>query len=131
MKGDDIAERLERYAVGVLRLVAQISARPEGKHIATQLTRSGTAPGAHYEEARRAESRADFVHKLKLAAKEAGESLYWIRLSRAAGLARCDVTELLREGAELTAILMASVRTAGREPSPRSDARTLGAGNQT
>jgi len=112
MKGDDIAERLERYAVGVLRLMPRISTRPEGKHIASQLVRSGTAPGSHYEEARRAESRADFVHKMRIAAKEAGESLYWIRLASAAGLVRGEVGDLLREGSSVTAILMASIRTA-------------------
>ena len=112
MRGDDVAQRLEKYAVGVLKLVPKVSRRSEGRHVALQLARSGTAPGAHYEEGRRAESRADFVHKLRLAAKECGESVYWIRLARAASLVETDVGDLLREGSELTAILVASVRTA-------------------
>ena len=86
MKGDDIAERLLEFAVVVLGVAAKLSALPAGTYIAKQLVSSGTAPGAHYEEARRAESRADFVHKLGLAAKEAGESVYWLRVTQRARL---------------------------------------------
>ena len=48
--------------------------------IAKQLLRSGTAIGACVFEAQNAESRADFIHKMKLAAKEASETLYWLIL---------------------------------------------------
>lgn len=112
MKGDDIAERLLSFAARILRMTSAMAAHPEGKHLAQQLTRSGTAPGAHYEEARRAESKADFVHKARLAAKELGESVYWLRLADRAGLVEADFAPLIREGGELTAILTASVRTA-------------------
>ena len=50
--------------------------------IADQLFRSGTSIGANIHEAQNAESRADFIHKLKISAKELDESLYWIRLCR-------------------------------------------------
>ena len=66
--------------------------------------------GALYEEARAAESRADFVHKLGVAAKEAREACYWGELIQRAGW--LDITPLLREGLELAAILGASARTA-------------------
>ncbi len=65
-------------------------------------------------EARRSESRADFVHKLRIAAKEAGESVYWFRLAHHARLVDADVDPLAQEGTELTAILTASVATARR-----------------
>jgi four helix bundle protein len=48
--------------------------------IAKQLLRSGTSIGANIFEAQNAESRSDFIHKMKIAAKEASESLYWLRL---------------------------------------------------
>ena len=114
MKGDDIAQRLLSYGVGVMRLMGKFSKDAGAKHVAQQLARSGTAPGAHYEEARRAESRADFVHKLGIAAKEAGESVHWLRLAHHARLVDADVGPLAREGTELTAILTASVATARR-----------------
>ncbi len=114
MKGDDIAERLLSFAAQVLRVTSAIAAHPEGKQLAQQLVRSGTAPGAHYEEARRAESKVDFVHKMRLAAKELGESVYWLLLASQAHLLEVDLAPVIREGGELTAILMASVRTARR-----------------
>lgn len=48
--------------------------------IARQLLKSGTSIGANAIEAQNAESRADFIHKMKIAAKEAGETQYWLLL---------------------------------------------------
>ena len=84
-----------------------------GKHVSRQLTRSSTAGGANYEEARCAESRADFAHKCDVAGKEVRESVYWLRVIGEAGLSRSPKLEfLVREGNELTAILKASVKIA-------------------
>jgi four helix bundle protein len=121
MKGDDIARRLLSYGVGVMGLMGKFSKHTGAKHVAQQLARSGTAPGAHYEEARRSESRADFVHKLRIAAKEAGESVYWLRLAHHARLVDADVGPLVQEGTELTAILAASVATARCGMGARTD----------
>jgi four helix bundle protein len=49
-------------------------------NISNQLFRSGTSIGANVREAQNAESKADFIHKMKIAAKEADESLYWLEL---------------------------------------------------
>ncbi|ULQ58427.1 four helix bundle protein [Flavihumibacter rivuli] len=46
--------------------------------LANQLMRSGTSPGAHVFEAQHAESKADFIHKMKGAVKETSEALFWI-----------------------------------------------------
>ena len=48
--------------------------------LANQLLRSGTSIGANVREAQNAESKADFIHKLKIAAKEANETEYWLQL---------------------------------------------------
>lgn len=48
--------------------------------IAKQLLRSGTSIGANINEAQNAESKADFIHKLKISAKEANETDYWLKL---------------------------------------------------
>ncbi|MBL0182848.1 MAG: four helix bundle protein [Chitinophagaceae bacterium] len=59
--------------------------------IARQLFRSGTSIGANVREAQNAESKADFVHKLKIAAKEADETEYWLLLcKKSEGYAHCD-----------------------------------------
>jgi len=113
VKGDDIAERLLDFAVEVLRLVKAIKKQPNGGNAARQLERCGPAAGSNYEEARAAESRADFIHKLSVATKEMRESLYWIRVAKRAELAAAeDVAAAEQEANELTAILMRCVRTA-------------------
>ena len=48
--------------------------------IANQILKSGTSIGANVHEAQNAESKADFIHKLKIAAKEADETQYWLKL---------------------------------------------------
>lgn len=116
MKGDDIADRLLNFAVQVLRIIAALPKTPTAGHIAKQLTRSATAPGAHYDEARGAESRADFVHKVKIACKEMRESHYWLRLiGRAELLSERDLSPTVDEARQLAAILTASANTASRK----------------
>ena len=113
MKGDDIAVRLLRFAVGVLKVVEDLPKTYVGKHVTRQLTRSSTSGGANYEEARCAESRADFAHKCNVAGKEVRESVYWLRVIDEGGLTRSPrLRFLVREGNELTAILKASAKTA-------------------
>lgn len=113
MKGDDIVRRLLRFAVHVLQLVRRLQRDPIGRHVGRQLLRSATAGGANYEESRSAESRADFAHKISIAAKELRESRYWLHLVHEANLAaKGAVAELAGEAGELTAILTASAKTA-------------------
>ena len=84
-----------------------------GRHVGKQLVRAATAGGANYEEARSAESRADFAHKVSVAAKELRESSYWLKLSAAANLTMGTMAATLaKEASELVAILTASARTA-------------------
>ena len=118
MKGDDIAERLLDFSTEILLIVGSLRNCLAAKHVARQLTRSGTAGGAHYEEARGAESRADFAHKILLAAKEVGESVYWLRLiERTRFSRRPTLGQAIAEGKELVAILKASARTARKRAS--------------
>ena len=51
-----------------------------GQHVAGQLLRSGSAPAAHYAEARGAESTRDFIHKLRLCLKELNEARVWLKI---------------------------------------------------
>lgn len=70
--------------------------------IAKQLLRAGTSIGANVYEAQNAESKADFIHKMKIAAKEASESLYWITICERAEsyisdeLIKSDLLEIIR-----------------------------------
>jgi four helix bundle protein len=111
-RGDELAERLAKYAGEVLRIAAELPDTKEGRHVRDQLLRSGTAPGAHYGEARSAQSAKDFIHKVGLAAKEARESVHWLQTSVYAGFVERDIHWLIDEGRHITAILTASLHTA-------------------
>ena len=113
MRGDDIADRLRKFAVRVLQLTRELPKDSAGNHVARQLIRSATGGGANYEEARGAESQADFVHKVRVAAKEVRESHFWLKLiDEAAFLATHNVQAPIQEAKELLAILTSSARTA-------------------
>jgi four helix bundle protein len=110
---NDLSERLLDFAVRIVRLANALPRNMAGKHIAGQLLRAGTSPGANYEEARGAESRADFVHKLGIVLKELKESRYWLRLiSRAELMKAARVASLIAESEELCAIFGQCVLTA-------------------
>ena len=111
-RGSDIALRLIRLSVAVIRLVDRLTTTVWGRHVGLQVVRASTSAGANYQEARHAESRADFVHKVGIAAKELAESLYWLRLVAELDLFPDQLPDLLRETDELIAILVASARTA-------------------
>lgn len=113
MKGDDIAQRMVGFAVHVIKVVDSLPDTPPGKHLANQLLRSGTSPGANYEEARGAESKRDFLHKLGIALKELQESRYWLKVILQSELAAKEPIEgALREVEELVRIIGTSQRTA-------------------
>ncbi|HUQ02387.1 MAG TPA: four helix bundle protein [Kofleriaceae bacterium] len=109
-RGSDIAERLLSFAVAVMRLTKQLPKDTAGRHVASQILRSATSGGANYEEARAAESRDDFIHKIGVALKEVRESVFWLALIQRSGWG--DASALIREAEELCAILGASKRTA-------------------
>ena len=119
-KGDDIAERLLELAAGVVRLLPSLSKQPSATSLVKQLERCGPAGGANYEEARGAESPADFVHKVRIALKEVRETRYWLKLTVRAGLVNSPdgIASLIDEADQLVAILTASANTARRRADP-------------
>lgn len=114
-RGYDLQERLIAYAVRVVKLVGTLPKTEAGRHIAGQLLRSGTSPAANYAESQSAESRPDFVHKLKIALKELRESGVWLQIIiRSELLASPDrLTPLLEETDALCAILQKALKPPG------------------
>jgi len=108
-KGDDIEERLIDFAVEIIQLCDRLPPSHSGRHISGQLLRSGTAPAAHYSEARGAESTNDFIHKLKLCLKELNESRVWLRIINRSKM--LDSPEILQECSELARIINANITT--------------------
>jgi len=83
-----------------------------GRHIAGQLVGSGTSPAPNYEEACAAESRQDFVHKLKIVLKELRESRCWIRMIiKTELLPQARLTEILDEANQRANIIGQSIVT--------------------
>jgi four helix bundle protein len=110
----DLQERLVEFSV---RMIAVVEALPNdrvGNHIAGQLLRSGTSPLANHAEAQSAESRRDFVHKMKIALKELRETLAWLLVIERKPLIENPgkMTDIITESNELISIFVASVRTA-------------------
>jgi four helix bundle protein len=83
-----------------------------GRHVAGQLIRSGTSPAPNYEEARAAESPADFRHKMSLCLKELRESRCWLQLIGRSGLmAEPRIAAPLDEATQLCRIFANSIVT--------------------
>ena len=111
-KGDDIAERLIDFAVQIVNICGKLPKDYAGKHMANQLLRSGTAPSAHYAEARGAESTKDFIHKLKICLKELNETAVWLRIIKRSQMYPEDkLRPTFQECVELSRIINASIQT--------------------
>jgi len=74
MKKFDLEDRFITYSISISNIVEQIEGSKSGNHIGGQLIRSGSSPALNYGEAQSAESRKDFIHKLKIILKELKES---------------------------------------------------------
>ena len=113
MTPDELLERLINFAARVGEVVDALPDTRMGRHIGSQLVRSGTSPAPNYEEGCAAESRADFVHKLSISLKELRESRTWIRLIiKTEMLPEHRLGELLDECNQLCNIIAQSIVTA-------------------
>lgn len=111
-QADEIEDRLIEFSVRIIKLVSVLPNSQVGKHIGGQLLRSGTSPAPNYAEARGAESKADFIHKLKVSLKELNETSVWLRVLSRADLIRPDLLfPLLDENTQLAKILNATIKT--------------------
>ena len=111
--GDDLACRLTKFAARVGKVVDAIPDTRLGRHIAGQLVRCGTSPAPNYAEARGAESKKDFVHKMGICEKELRESHCWLELIVCADLLPDSrLSRLMDESDELISIIVKSISTA-------------------
>ena len=112
-KTDLVEERLIELAATIINFSAKIPRTAVGRHIALQMVRSATAAAANYGESRGAESRADFIHKLRIVEKELNETGIWLRiLSKTSLVSATLIVAILAENTELSKIISASVKTA-------------------
>src|SRR5437867_6850362 len=79
-KAQELQRRLVSFSAQVIQISGKLPKTVQASHIGKQLLRSGTAAAANYGEARGAESRSDFVHKLRVVLKELNETAIWLDL---------------------------------------------------
>jgi len=112
-KYSELEIRLIDLAVLIIRTVEALPKSRTGNHIASQLIRCGTSPAPNYGEAIDAESRMDFIHKMKISLKELRESRVWLLLIIRANLINPALVEpLLNENEQLISIFVSSIKTA-------------------
>lgn len=79
-----ILESMLEFSWGIIKYTETLE-KSKKYNLANQLFRSGTSTGANVNEAQSCESRLDFIHKIKITAKEAEETKYWLTLCSKAG----------------------------------------------
>jgi four helix bundle protein len=111
----DLRLRTRSFALRIVRLYTSLPIAAEAQVLGKQVLRSGTSVGAHYHEATRARSNAEFISKLQGGLQELEETIYWLNLLIDSGIVQKEqLSGLCQEADELAAILVASVKTVKR-----------------
>jgi four helix bundle protein len=109
----DLEERLLEFSPHIIELIDALPHTRAANHVAGQLLRCGTSPYGNHGEVQAAESRRDFIHKLRVCLKELKETRRWLRLiQRATWLPQSKTASFLCETEELIKIFVTSIRTA-------------------
>ena len=109
MTPDELKKRTKQFALRILKLVAALPNTVQGRAIASQLVRAGTAVAANYRASCRGRSKAEFIAKIGTVEEEADESAFWLELIIEGGLLKQQVVQpLLTEAGELTKIMAKS-----------------------
>jgi four helix bundle protein len=114
MNKNDLEERLIDFAVEIIKIAESMPEAKSSNHMAGQLLRSGTSPALNYGEAQSAESRKDFIHKIKIVLKELRESIICLKIIYRTKLFKEEEKVILaiNESNELISIFVKSVETA-------------------
>ena len=110
---EELKLRTKQFGLRVLKLVDALPKTRSALHVGSQLMRSATSVGANYRAACRGRSKAEFVAKLGIVEEECDESLFWLEVLADHKLMRpALLTSLQKEGGEILAIVVASIKTA-------------------
>ena len=126
MNNENLRQRTRKFALNIIKLVEALPSDRVSNVLGNQLLRSGSSVAANYRSATRAKSPADFIAKMGIVEEESDESSLWMDLLEASGrLQPAKAEALIKEAGELTAISVASIRTARRTASiSRTSSRT-------
>ena len=114
MNNHDLEERLIKFSVAIVDIEKKVQNTKSGKHLSNQLIRSGTSVALNYGEAQSAESRKDFIHKIKIVLKELRETFICLKILSNTNLYKPDsvIENVKTENNELISIFVKSVETA-------------------
>ena len=114
MKKYDLEDRLIGFSVQIMEVVSEVPKTINGINLANQLSRSGTSVSLNYGEAQSAESRKDFIHKMKVVLKELRETKICLSLMVKSNLLGTSqhLLNLKNENKELISIFVKSIETA-------------------
>lgn len=109
----DLEDRLIAFAISILNLRENLPNTYACNHLGNQLIRSGTSPALNYGEVQAAESKKDFIHKMKVCLKELRESNICLKILKLKYVKdQHEYNSILKESRELIAIFASSVKTA-------------------
>ena len=109
----DLEDRLITFAVRVIDTAEALPNTAAGKNLSGQIVRSGTSPALNYGEAQAAESRADFIHKMRVCFKELRETFVCLKIiQRKEYFKEKQLEPLINENRELVSIFVRSIQTA-------------------
>jgi len=125
MNKAELEQMTKEFAVRIVRIVANLPKNKVCDVLGYQLLKSGTSVGANYREANRAESRADFIHKIGIVEKEIAETQYWLELFEQVRHGDSgERTALFKESGELLSIFTA-IGKSTKANNPKSTERKL------
>ena len=110
----NLEDRLISFSVKIIDLAYKLQVKPEYKSLTNQILKSGISPALNYGEAMHAESKKDFIHKMKIALKELRETHISLKILFNIDRApyKNEISLLKDENNELLAIFVSSVKTA-------------------
>jgi len=117
----DLKVRTKAFALRIIRMYTALPKTTEAQVMGRQVLRSGTSVGAHYREASRARSMAEFISKMEVGLQELDETVYWLELLVESGIIpEARLTDLQTEADELIAIFVSSVKKAKKHRKQKS-----------
>ncbi|WP_301060096.1 four helix bundle protein [uncultured Muribaculum sp.] len=121
MKDSILKSKSKSFALRIIKMYNYLCDEKKEYVMSKQVLRSGTSIGANIAEAFYAQSEADFIAKLYISRKEAGETIYWIELLKESSYLGCDEADsMIKDCDELLKILTSSIKTMKSKQSPRN-----------
>ena len=121
MKDSILKSKSKSFALRIIKMYNYLCDEKKEYVMSKQVLRSGSSIGANIAEAFYAQSEADFIAKLYISRKEAGETIYWIELLKESSYLGCDEADsMIKDCDELLKILTSSIKTMKSKQSPRN-----------